>query len=248
MSKLSDNYSPAKKSSDSFRTPPELFNALNEVTPFFWDACCTKDNCLLPTQVPLITDFGDYNYLTYQFQNHQKDIYKDMSIFINPPYSRGSVGPIIEKAWEDSRHFRVVMLLKADMSTNWFNENIIDKSRQWPKHVHQALGTPLSATYQVLLNYMKDDNLDVGILHLRKRVKFLADEEMMLEDAKKYPDDASGFGPIDTIDTTFDGWELMTTKNFTRGADNLIYPKSGPTFPSMLVVLDRRDANGSKSL
>ena len=127
------------KLSDSYRTPKELFDTLDSVTSFFWDGCCTKENCLVEWQKALLNQDDElwldyinypYNYLSfdvYKFTQgiHHEGIYcmsQDSTIFINPPYSRGSVGPIIEKAWEDAKHFRVVMLLKADMSTDWFNQ------------------------------------------------------------------------------------------------------------------------------
>ena len=72
---------------------------------------------------------------------------------------------------------------------------------------------------------------NVGFLHLRKRVKFLADEEMMTEDY--YNDHPISDKLAESI---------LESKNFKRGKDGLIYPKSGPTFPSMIVVLDRRGA------
>ena len=254
-----------QKLSDNYRTPPSLFEALNEVTPFFWDACCTKDNCLVEHQKyqmnHSIYGSNPHDYLTLDLQRIQEDYdeiffncYSDYranrwnTIFINPPYS--NVKPFIEKAWEDAKHFRVVMLLKADMSTDWFND-LIKKESLSPIMKLQREAT-LKNAYTNLLKEMNAYicgccknricrngilKRHIGILHLRKRVKFLADEEMMEADLYMHPhyhDSGGGSTP----------WKYVRkgneSKNFKRGADGLIYPKSGPTFPSMIIVLDRR--------
>lgn len=257
--KLSDQYSQAKKSSDSFRTPPDLFEAIDSVTPCFWDAACIKNNCLVPEQKLAVDSWDSYDYLKSNMNlmlstirmhchktNHPLDCkYHDrenLSVFINPPYSRGQVAKFIAKAWEDAKLFRVVMLLKADMSTNWFNI-LIDYPGQQPTHRNQFKEWGLKRDYETLLRTMKEDTSRVGILHLRKRVKFLADEEMM--EAERDRRDFKAIISGESIGRGDDGWpifELQETKNFKRSASDggLIYPKSTGTFPSMVVVLDRR--------
>lgn len=270
MTKLSDNY----------RTPKALFDELNSVTSFFWDACCTKDNCLVKVQrgyfekKPYFVNYLGLDVklalenirLHCSYYNHPLECpyhKEDQSIFINPPYSRGSVGPIIEKAWEDAKHFRVVMLLKADMSTKWFNE-LIRQTRNRVSHLNQDV-MDLDTAYRYVLGLMQHDRSvevenpwreedqgdeyyagKIGILHLRKRVKFLGDEEMMEADKEAWIDQEfhhTDYGLVDTMvdrNAYADGI-LIETKNFKRGSDGLIYPKSGPTFPSMLVIMDRRN-------
>ena len=254
------------KLSDSYRTPPDLFNALNEVTPFFWDGCCNKDNCLLKKpNYENLYGFPNYDYLTKDFSElRNREDMKDLSIFINPPYSRGSVGPIIKKAWEDAKHFRVVMLLKADMSTDWFNYVITQnncensgrhKAPEIPVQINQMEGESLIQAYTAVLHYMKlktDGSKSmaanhVGILHLRKRVKFLADEEMMVADKEQWIDQVFHHTEDGLKDTmvdrnAYENGKLLETKNFKRSDSDggLIYPKSGPTFPSMLLIMDRR--------
>ena len=227
------------KQSDQFRTPPKLFKELNEVFNFFWDACCDKDNCLLPSQAPLITDFGEYNYLTYKWRRHQLDLYKDMSIFMNPPYSKPSkdnpgINAFIEKAWKDSKHFRVVMLVKADMSTDWFNYPLIQRCGQ--------IITEYQSTYELsfccreILKAMEAEKKrmsiesprmsysGIGILHLRKRIKFYVSEEVFMNDYKLHPE--------------FKGC-VDHSKNYKRVQDGIV-SKSSANFPSMVMIFDRR--------
>lgn len=99
--------------SDEWCTPPELFKELDEVFNFFWDACCTKNNCLVKGQG---IEVG-YDYL--QEDSSKYDYPGEGSIFINPPYSNPL--PFIKKAWEDAKYFRVVCLVKHDHTTKWFN-------------------------------------------------------------------------------------------------------------------------------
>lgn len=242
MSKLSDNY----------RTPPELFNALNEVTPFFWDACCDKDNCLVLEQQKLMVTL--YDYLSLNILGMYSALGNDIlpstpykhAIFMNPPYSNPL--PFIKKAWEDSKHFRVVMLVKADMSTDWFNY-ILDTGFPLVTHLNQYTIEGIGRAYLRIIRTLDEDpyRSKVGILHLRKRVKFLADEEMFMADKgcllEIKPDVFIAPNHYITAEEfTNDGRKVVETKNFKRGADGLIYPKRGPTFPSMILVLDRRSS------
>lgn len=255
MTKLSDNYCTPKN---------DFWDVLNEVTPFFWDACSNRDNCLANDMKYYLTQpFGawandgyEYDYLTTDMVRISNNLYHESrqdrydTIFINPPYSKKTknhpgVEGFIRKAWEDSKHFRVVMLLKADMSTDWFNY-IIKENNGNCEHINQGEMT-IKEAYKRILGIMSEHTHylkphPVGTLHLRKRVKFLADEEMMVADTNAYIR-TSNNRKVHYLDKYNNENHdiLLETKNFKRGADGLIYPKSGPTFPSMLAVLDRRN-------
>lgn len=136
-----------KFDSDTYETPPWLFELLAEAFgPFFWDACCDSSNCLIPRQKD--NYLGDnpytgterlYDYLTLDLKPISDVIDDGMDgydfadcddktvIFMNPPYSRGKIGPMMEKAWEDAKHFRVVCLVRDDPSTKWY-QNLLAKS------------------------------------------------------------------------------------------------------------------------
>jgi hypothetical protein len=234
------------KWSDELRTPPWLFKESNDVTPFFWDGCCNKENCLIERQ-KLYELPDNYDYLTFDFKLASNEpLFKGQSIFINPPYSRGSVGPIIQKAWGDAKHFRVVLLLKADMSTDWFNDILeADNYNFQPVHQHELNGT-LFGTYSTLISRMNREKNNIGILHLRKRIKFYGTEEMMREEERLTKDGDYADRPNYRYSYDINGNKTLhfnegaiETKNFKRVDDGIIC-KSGGTFPSMIMVLDRR--------
>ena len=243
------------KISDTFRTPPKLFNELDSALgPFFWDACCDKDNCLVKNQFNFLATYlkeNDYDYLQTDLKAMADDMlqpYKDCtSIFMNPPYSNPM--PFIKKAWEDSKHFRVVMLLKADMSTKWFNYALETRCgrvvTEYQSHYN------LSFMCRELLLGMDNErermkiespNMaynGIGVLHLRNRVKFYVSEEVFEEDAKKNGHKFKNKLIPATINNGECTWDLMETKNYKRVEDGIV-SRSGANFPSMILVLDRR--------
>jgi phage N-6-adenine-methyltransferase len=93
--------------SDSWQTPQWLFDELNEEFNFDLDLCCTQENTKCPP-------FCIGDYLTFDVKQ-----FKDLNAcFMNPPYSNPQ--PFIEKAWEDSKHCKIVCLVKCDPSTKWW--------------------------------------------------------------------------------------------------------------------------------
>lgn len=271
------------KPSDSFRTPPSLFKGLDSVFNFFWDATCDKDNCLVEAQKAIWV--CPYDYLNLDTVELHKKIQLNFvsnrcigamgdSLYMNPPYSNPL--PFIRKAWEDAKHFRVVMLLKADMSTKWFNY-ALKENNNWIMHINQG-DMGIGEAAQELLDHMdgccacspKDktckgcDDKDprqhqIGVLHLRNRVKFYVSEEVMLEDAKwerplqdfngiksslKYNNQYSykpvhyGVGcPMEAYETED---QLIETKNYKRVEDGIV-SRSGANFPSIILIFDRRE-------
>jgi len=111
----------SKKLSDCWQTPQWLFDELNEEFSFDIDLCATKENNKCP--------FFYSNYLKdtpatavhvfskESFKRHAERLGLK-SAFMNPPYSNPK--PFIEKAWEDSKHCKIVCLVKYDPSTKWW--------------------------------------------------------------------------------------------------------------------------------
>ena len=106
------------KGRDEWRTPPELYAALNQEFRFALDAACTSQNCLAP--LGLYRDYG-------------KDAFEDPwsggPVWCNPPYSgQGGVRPWIERATECETV--AVLLLSADTSTRWWHEVVAQRASE----------------------------------------------------------------------------------------------------------------------
>ena len=124
------------KLSDQWQTPQGLFDELNKEFNFDIDLCATEANSKCDTYC---TDYlnNKYNHVKDPFHdsgiivwndrdNLRKANYsgytyskKDLTAFMNPPYSNPK--PFIEKAWEDSKHCKIVCLVKCDPSTKWWS-------------------------------------------------------------------------------------------------------------------------------
>ncbi len=103
------------KVTDEWQTPPGLIEYLIKgYGPFFWDACCTEENCLLGTQKLILSQRPiKYDYLNHKFSKELKRRSDCHTIFMNPPYSNPA--PFLRKAWEDSIDFRVVILVPTSI-------------------------------------------------------------------------------------------------------------------------------------
>lgn len=104
---------------DLWRTPPEVFNALDSEFAFVADMACTNENKLF--------FFGfteDDNSLGFEWHTEvctlgfwQRNAY----VWCNPPYSDPM--PWVKKALEAQKDgLGVVMLLNQDTSVGWFKE------------------------------------------------------------------------------------------------------------------------------
>lgn len=229
--------------SDTFRTPPKLFKELDSIFNFFWDACCDEDNCLIEGQYEYI-DTGrqirhhetGYNYLVQDMKNIHEDFKEKSnleSIFMNPPYSNPL--PFIKKAWEDSKYFRVVMLLKVDPTTEWFNY-AINRAIVRPQTEYEGPSGVKVALYDLMHRWKStySPHTEIGILYLRKKIKFYVSEEVFQADAGKYPD------KVKLKDKNWKDWgDLLETKNYIWQLDG-IQSKNTANFPSCIMVFDRR--------
>lgn len=96
--------------SDEWRTPPDLFAALDKEFVFTLDPAATKENALCR------------EYFTKE-TNGLKQPWTSQRVFVNPPYSHASLW--IEKAAVESRRCPViVMLLPARTDTKAFHKFI----------------------------------------------------------------------------------------------------------------------------
>lgn len=116
--------------SSEWRTPDDLFNILDKGGVyqgiefkgfnFELDLCATKENSKCNS---FCADYLNNKARTFEHDrddlySHGLDFYDYKNAFMNPPYSNPK--PFIEKAWEDSRHCRIVCLVKCDPSTQWW--------------------------------------------------------------------------------------------------------------------------------
>ncbi len=107
--------------SDSYGTPDHIFNWLNKTFNFKLDACASHTNSKCD------------NYFTKENSclNSKKwrGRKKSLSVFMNPPYSRGNINKMIAKAYEQSLDGCVVVcLVRDDPSTKWYQEYIDGKA------------------------------------------------------------------------------------------------------------------------
>ncbi len=94
--------------SNCWETPQCLFDDLNKEFDFDADLCATEDNSKC------------YSYCKDYLTEIIGGVFdgSKQTFFMNPPYSNPK--PFIEKAWEDSKHCKIVCLVKCDPSTRWW--------------------------------------------------------------------------------------------------------------------------------
>lgn len=103
--------------SDSYGTPQNLWESLNKEFNFNLDAAASSQNhkCL--------------NYFDKEANSLSKSWVDYGSVWCNPPYSRGNIARFVEKGWRESlKGCCVVMLVRCDPSTNWFQDFVMDKA------------------------------------------------------------------------------------------------------------------------
>lgn len=181
-----------EKPSDLFCTPPDLIEDLEcSFGPFFMDACCNRDNCIVPLQKKYMNErksFGlESDYLAtnpeqwreYMYKKTQFYTCKHNTIFMNPPYSEPEL--FMKKAWSDSKNHRIVILVKTDMSTNWFNHALEHEDNEHnpmpfhhinPDWTRKQFLQISAEKYNACKKSLGDLCPKIAIIHLRKRVKF----------------------------------------------------------------------------
>lgn len=108
------------KLSDQGQTPDWLFKELDEEFNFDIDLCANFNNykCSVFFDDYLLNKFYIWGASNGCYPDDYRELIKDTTCFMNPPYSNPT--PFIEKAWEDSRHCKIVCLVKCDPSTRWW--------------------------------------------------------------------------------------------------------------------------------
>lgn len=112
------------KLSDNWQTPQDLFDVLDkggeymgmkfEGFNFGIDLCAIQTNSKCKEWcIDYLKDRARLGDLSEAFE---RNLIK--AAFMNPPYSNPK--PFIEKAWEDSKHCKIVCLVKCDPSTQWW--------------------------------------------------------------------------------------------------------------------------------
>lgn len=114
---MTDKSNTPAEHKDSWRTPPELFSALNAEFSFNLDAAASSANALCRH---FITE--EQKTLETSWNWVRPDI--PGYVWLNPPYS--DVSPFVKKAYEENHKHGIgcVMLLNADTSVGWFREAI----------------------------------------------------------------------------------------------------------------------------
>lgn len=102
---------------DLWRTPPEVFNTLNNEFDFIADMACSNENTLCDI---FFTEEEDS--LSFDWAHRLKPPkYKHEYVWCNPPYSNPM--PWVKQAAQAQLHgLGVVMLLNNDTSVGWFAE------------------------------------------------------------------------------------------------------------------------------
>lgn len=239
------------KLSDQWQTPTWLFDELDKEFNFRIDLCANERNCK--------SQFYFEDYLTNknpgQFCVNEYETFEfiidnlngEFSCFMNPPYSNPK--PFIEKAWEDSKHCKIVCLVKCDPSTKWW-ATFWEYSRDlcWrcvPKNLYKsgksAYGDIRCGNCGVRPNvyFPKYNGPKPGceVRFFPKRIQFdppqqLIDNGEVWKVGNKWAKECEHC--IGTKTINWPAIQCTTCKG--KGYIEL----SGPTFSSALVIMDRR--------
>lgn len=251
---------------DEWRTPDDLFNALDkggeymgmyfEGYRFAADLCATKKNTKCKifyrdylNDVQVSTVYNAPRVATMQ-------VYKeiggtDWTCFMNPPYSTPK--PFVEKAWEDSKYCKIVCLIKCDPSTKWWS-TFWDYSKEVNCRLcrgkgyiqHSYENAPkitckrCNSTGKVLY---KGPKSGCEVLFFPKRIKFdppqqLIERGEIFKFKDKWVQHCNEHEVVEKgVYKRYSGDTLVVCAGCKgKGYKEL----SGPTFPSCLLVFDRR--------
>jgi len=187
---------------DSWQTPQWLFDELDKEFNFDIDLCANAENSkcdrfysdYLTNRIHRKGDHsGDATGYYWSLEGHNNPLSCDKihCAFMNPPYSRPTktnpgINAFIEKAWEDSKHCKIVCLVKCDPSTKW-----------WATFWNYEPVKKLHDQYEIYTIENRGPKSGCEVRFLPKRIRFEA----------------------------------------PPGLDG----QSGPTFPSCIVIMDRRN-------
>ena len=100
--------------SNEWATPQDFFNKLNKEFDFTLDPCATWANAKCD------------KYYTREVDGLSKS-WKNEIVFCNPPYGR-EIKRWVKKAYEESKHATIVMLIPARTDTSYFHDYIYNKA------------------------------------------------------------------------------------------------------------------------
>jgi phage N-6-adenine-methyltransferase len=207
--------------SNCWQTPQWLFDELHAEFNFDIDLCATEENSKV-IKLGLATYCEDY-------LQTDLSMFEFNSAFMNPPYSNPK--PFIEKTWEDSKHCKIVCLVKCDPSTKWWATFWNYNDVIWEQ------GTALQHTVT-----KRGPKPGCEVRFFPKRIKFDPPAGNPIMEPCFY---CRGLGQVEKI---FHGYNLghYTTGEIEQcgicdGAKELKKSLSGPTFPSALIIMDRRN-------
>jgi phage N-6-adenine-methyltransferase len=105
-------------SHDNWRTPPELFNVLDEEFEFDLDAAASEANKLCPV---CITAENDALTTEWLWNGHRD---ATSSVWCNPPYTL--IGPFVKRAYEQSQehHITTVVLIPTYSDPKYWRDYI----------------------------------------------------------------------------------------------------------------------------
>lgn len=227
------------KLSDEWQTPQWLFDELNDEFNFDIDLCATKEN----SKCDLYCSDHINNHTAHISGNSSFELSElfntklVISAFMNPPYSNPK--PFIEKAWEDSKHCKIVCLVKCDPSTRWWATFWDYESKIYYNNIphHRSAGPKPGCSYPRFFP---------------KRIQF--DPPQQLIDSGEVWKVGNKW--VRKCNKCYAGvlyWDSFFCKYqncFIEDSSNIIIcvtckgegykPLSGPTFPCALLIFDRR--------
>lgn len=113
----------------NWRTPPEVFNRLNRVFQFDYDAFASHENALCSTYS---TPEGTFSGRTLDgapmFDCERDGLthpWVGLRVFMNPPYGRGILAEAMAKAASERDNAQlIVALIPANTDTGWWHEYV----------------------------------------------------------------------------------------------------------------------------
>lgn len=244
------------KLSDQWQTPIWLFDELNAEFNFDIDLCATEDNskCMHYYEDYLNNKLASKTHKTIKDRSIKEivDVSQISAAFCNPPYSNPK--PFIEKAWEDSKHCKIVCLVKADPSTQWWatfwdyivnflcpfcNNGYVEKEYSecaWTTGKYKEICRDCRGNYKLSKSRPKPG---CEVRFFPKRIQF--DPPQQLIDSGEVWKIGSKWVQIcKECPAKNDLWEMLDYINCMKCNDKGYKELSGPTFSSALLIFNRR--------
>lgn len=240
-----------EKLSDCWQTPKWLFDELNKEFDFDVDLTANAENSKCNNFfVDYLNNKLHLNYFSSNLASQKVENYlNNKTCFMNPPYSNPK--PFIEKAWEDSKHCKIVCLVKVDPSTQWWATfwNYTQKTKvdmicptcngcgkyTWWQGTVGYDENPCDkcngkGTYSEKIKVLPGPKPGCEVIYFPKRIKF--DPPRELVDAGVYYKRGGRWYTTRHVEE----YSYRGVKEFSQ---EIVV--SGPTFPTCLLVFDRRD-------